>query len=62
MKKIPITLAKDISNKYEYDMVIIIGKNKDGNGHITTYGKTKELCKEVGKIGQQDIADMLFKR
>lgn len=61
-KNIPISKAKEISNQYNFDGVIIIGINNDRSGHITTYGKTKDLCKIIGNIAKGLIADLLFKK
>lgn len=59
-KRIPITSASKIANEYDFDMTIIIGVNKDKSGHITTYGKTKQLCSKIGKIAQGEITNLLF--
>lgn len=60
MKKIPITKAKEISKEYDYDMIIIIGINNDRSGHISTYGKDKNLCKLAGHIGQKELGNYIF--
>lgn len=52
MKKIPILRARELAEKYDYDIVIITGINSDNSGTITTYGKTKLLCNISGKIGE----------
>lgn len=45
MKDIPIKVAQDIADKYDYDQVIIIARNiETGGEHVTTYGKTSEHC------------------
>ncbi len=50
---IPISVAKTISEKYDYDQVIIIARKvgDDGNEHVTTYGKDKKNCRVAAKIG-----------
>ena len=59
-KRIPITAAKKISQKYGYEQVIIVARSVEpledepGNmvsEHCTTYGKTKEHCEIAGRIG-----------
>lgn len=53
MKRIPISAAKLIADKYDYDQVIIYARNigEDGGEHMTTYGRTKEHCGAAAKIG-----------
>ena len=50
---IPISAAKEISDKYDYDQVIIIARKvgETGNEHVTTYGKTKEHCQVAARAG-----------
>lgn len=49
---IPISAAKDIAHKYDYDQIIVIGRNTTtGFEHVTTYGKTKAHCGAAAKIG-----------
>ncbi len=52
--KIPITQAKHIAEKYGFDQVIIIARKtgKNGNEHVTTYGKTKEHCEIAANTGE----------
>jgi len=57
---IPVSDAKKISAERNYDMIIIVGVQRDGSGHITTYGKNKALCSLAGDIGQNKIASILF--
>lgn len=54
-KPIPVNAAKLISEQYGYDQVIIYGRNclTDGTEHITTYGRSKELCTAAGAISRQ---------
>lgn len=59
MKSIPIRRAKELAEKYDYDMVIITAINCDNSGMITTYGKTKLLCKISGKMGD-NIGKQIF--
>ena len=43
MKPIPISAAKHIAEKYDYDQVIIIARKVgDGGEHCTTYGRDKD--------------------
>ena len=53
MKPIPIKTAKNISNEFGYDQVIIIARKIGENGgeHVTTYGKNKEHCSVAAKCG-----------
>lgn len=53
MKRIPISAAKLIADKYDYDQVIIIARNTSENDgeHVTTYGKDKKHCGIAAKIG-----------
>ena len=52
-KPIPVSVAKEISKKYDYDQVIIIARKVgDGGGeHVTTYGKDELHCKVAAKCG-----------
>ena len=56
MKKIPISEAKAISEKYGYEQVIILAqkesKTKKGwaEGWKTTYNKDRLKCKFLGKV------------
>jgi len=52
-EEIPISTAKDISKKYDYDQVIIIARKvgEDGTEHVTTYGKDKENCQVAADVG-----------
>lgn len=53
MKKIPIKAAKDITDRYGYDQIIIYARKVGDKGgeHMTTYGKTKEHCSVAARIG-----------
>lgn len=53
MKRIPVTAAKLIAQKYDYDQVIIIARKvgNAGGEHVTTYGKTKAHCKIAADYG-----------
>lgn len=57
---IKISDARRIAKEKKFDMVIVVGMNVDGGGHITTYGNTKKLCKMAGEIGQEDVAGVVF--
>ena len=56
MKKIPITAAKEIAEKYGYDQVIVLGRrvgeNPSPHGeHMTTYGVNKAHCGVAARVG-----------
>ena len=56
MKPIPVSTAKEIADKYEYDQVIIIAREmstpeKGGGELCTTYGRNPENCTVAAKIG-----------
>lgn len=56
LKSIPIKAAREISEKYGYDQVIIIARRchdtPEPHGEsVTTYGRTKEHCDVAAKIG-----------
>lgn len=50
---IPIAVAHDIADKYDYDQVIIVARKvgEDGNEHVTTYGKNTEHCDVAARCG-----------
>lgn len=48
---IPISIAKHIADKYDYDQVIIIGRKVNRNEHVTTYGVDGKNCKIAAHIG-----------
>lgn len=51
-KKIPISAAKTIANKYDKNQVIIVTwDKKHGLTHVTTYGKTIEECEQAATGG-----------
>jgi len=49
--KIPISAAKQIAEKYDYDQIIIIGRKVGRNEHCTTYGVNKEHCDIAARCG-----------
>jgi hypothetical protein len=52
-KRIPISAARFIAEKYGYDQVVIFAR-KCGDGgreHCTTYGVSKEHCSVAARIG-----------
>jgi hypothetical protein len=60
--KIPIAAAKRISEDAGQDMVIVFGLSKPVEGdeaggkfQITTYGKTKLLCKLAASLADQIV-------
>lgn len=60
MKRIPISAAKEIANKFDQDQVIIITfSKKTGLTHVVTYGKTKEDCIQAAQGGNIIKRDVL---
>lgn len=55
-KEIPINVAKEISDKYGYQRIIILADSYDAHGKhdgwITTYNKDKTKCELLGEIGK----------
>lgn len=51
-KRIPISAAKEIADKYGYDQVMIYVRKVGDNGgeHMTTYGVNKINCDAMAKI------------
>lgn len=51
-KRIPISAAKQIAEKYGYDQVMIYAREvgEGGGEHMTTYGVTKAHCDAIAKI------------
>ena len=48
MSDIPISAAKQIADEYDWNQVIVVAWNKKtGTQHVTTYGKSKQDCKEA---------------
>lgn len=58
--KIKISEAKRIAKENDYDMVIIIGIQKDKSGWTTTYGKNQAYCNIAGHLGQKKIVPFVF--
>ena len=57
MKRIPISAAKEIAEKYGYDQVMIYARKVDdiedvGGEHMTTYGTTKRHCAAMAQIAK----------
>lgn len=51
-KKIPISAAKLIANKYDKNQVIIVTWDaKHGKTHVTTYGKSITECEQAAQGG-----------
>ena len=60
MKKIPISAAKEIANKFDQDPVILVTfSKKTGLTHVVTYGKTKEECIQAAQGGNIIKRDVL---
>ena len=51
MRRIPIKAARDIADQYDYDQVIIYGRNLKDGEHMTTYGRSRAYCNAAAKIG-----------
>lgn len=50
-KKIPISAAREIAEKYGYDQVVIIARAVGVGEHVTTYGNDKTNCDIAARIG-----------
>lgn len=51
-KSIPISVAKKVSVDHNYPEVVIFAYDPEsGMQHVTTYGKTKEQCRDAAKAG-----------
>ena len=55
MKTIPIGVARELGKQSDARRVVIIALDDDGYG-ITTWGKTKKLCRELAAWAESDIA------
>jgi hypothetical protein len=52
IKRIPISVAKEISEKYGQTQVILVTWDKENNmQHVVTYGKTIKDCEEAANGG-----------
>jgi hypothetical protein len=52
VKRIPISAAKKISTDYDCPEVVIFAYDpKNGDQHVTTYGKMLDQCKDAAKAG-----------
>lgn len=52
-KAIPIAAAEKIAKEFGWDTVMIIGRSVNEGSlfeHITTYGKTKQLCQQIARF------------
>jgi len=49
---IPIQSAKELSKKYGYDQIVVIGRKVGSHEHVTTYGKDKKNCEIAARIGE----------
>lgn len=54
LKPIPIREGMNLSDKYGYDQIVIIGRKTGENGgeHVTTYGVDVINCKIAAQIGE----------
>lgn len=51
-KRIPISAAKEIGNKYDKDQVILVTFNKKiGDTWVTTWGRTVDECAQAAEGG-----------
>lgn len=49
-----IAALRDFSEKFDRPVVVAFSLTPDGNRfHVTTYGKTKQLCKLAGSFGDE---------
>jgi hypothetical protein len=51
MKRIPISAAQLIADKYGYDQVVVYARKVGEGEHMTTYGVTKEHCGIAARMG-----------
>ena len=51
MKRIPISAAQLIADKYGYDQVVVYARKVGEGEHMTTYGTTKEHCDIAARMG-----------
>lgn len=57
MTPIPISAARHIAEKYDYDQVVIVARKVDcgqavtGGEHVTTFGVTPAHCEVAARIG-----------
>jgi hypothetical protein len=51
LDEIPIEAAKNISKKYNFDQIVIIGRRVGSHEAVTTYCKNKEHCDVAARIG-----------
>lgn len=58
-KELPVKLAKEIAEKYGYDIIALVGWNQIGNQHVTTFGQTLTLCDWAAKLGNKIKSDIL---
>ena len=48
MRKIPVSAAKSVADKYDLSQCLLIGFDGE-NVHVVTYGKTKRDCQAASK-------------
>lgn len=51
MKRIPISAAREIAEKYGYHQVIIVARAVGEGEHCTTYGVDKANCDVAARCG-----------
>jgi hypothetical protein len=53
VRKIPITAARDVAERWGYDQIVIVARKVGENGgeHVTTYGVNKANCEVAARIG-----------
>lgn len=59
MKRIPITAAKAIAERYGYDQVVIVARSVGNGEHVTTYGTSKVHCDIAARIGDHLKYDIM---
>ena len=57
-----VAAARDIGNRFNKEQVIVLMIDlKAGTLELATYGKTKELCKSAGELGDAAYASVMAK-
>ncbi len=55
-KRIPVSAAKEIAQKYDKNQVIILTWDEaHGMTHVTTYGVDKKQCKQAADGGKRIV-------
>lgn len=51
MKRIPIAVAKRLSQQLQIPEIVIVAVEDDGRQHVVTYGKTLRNCSRAAILG-----------